>query len=133
MTGADLEALVLLPGRPAWWADAACRGRPDLNWFPDRGEAPAAAAAKAVCAGCPSAAACLAFAIEEHIDIGVWGGMSASERRRARAGAVRRPKPSPVGADRWRERPPALDVDALAEKAASWRQTAAAARAKRAG
>ena len=106
MTGADLEALVLLPGRPAWWADAACRGRPDLNFFPDRGEAPAAAAAKAVCAGCPSAAPCLAFAIEEHIDIGVWGGMSASERRRARAGAVRQPKPSTVGAGRWRERPP---------------------------
>jgi WhiB family transcriptional regulator, redox-sensing transcriptional regulator len=118
MTGADLDRVKVLPSRPAWWAEAACRGRPDLNWFPDRGQAPAAAAAKAICAGCPSAAPCLAFAIEEHIDIGVWGGMSASERRRARGGAVRQPKASPVGANRWRERPPVLDNTAAQAKRA---------------
>lgn len=103
MTGADLEALVLLPGRPAWWAEAACRGRPDITWFPGQGET--AAPAKAICAECPAREACLAFATEHNIDQGVWGGQSGLDRRRARAGAQRRPaKRSMAGASgRWRE------------------------------
>lgn len=87
MDGADLEALVLLPARPEWWAEAACRGRPDVNWFPTQGEP--ATPAKAVCASCPSREPCREFAIDEHLDVGIWGGQSARDRRRGRAGAER--------------------------------------------
>lgn len=45
---------------PDWWAQAACRRRPDVNFFPDRGEK--AAPATALCAECPAREACLAFA-----------------------------------------------------------------------
>lgn len=104
MTGADLSAMKLLPMRPAWWAEAACRARPDVDFFPEQGQS--AAPAKAVCAGCPAREACLDFAVEEHIDFGVWGGQGVLARKKARAGTKRRPKPSPVGAGRWRERSP---------------------------
>ena len=110
MTGADLEALVLLPGRPAWWADAACREQPEVNFFPTQGES--AAPAKAICAGCPAGDACLAFAVKEHLDFGVWGGQGVAERKKARAGTKRQPKANPVGASRWRERAPAPDTKA---------------------
>jgi len=36
--------------------------------------------AKAVCAGCPVAGACLRWAIETRQDAGVWGGLSEVER-----------------------------------------------------
>ena len=130
--GADLEAFApFARRRPAWWAEAACRGRPDIDFFPEQGQS--AAPAKAVCAECPSRAACLDFAVEEHLDFGVWGGQGVLERKKARAGTKRQPKPSPVGAGRWRERSPAPDTDVLAAKAAGWRRNAEAARAKRAG
>ncbi len=59
-----------LPARPAWMAQGACRNRPDLTWFPERGQS--AAPAKAVCAGCPQKAPCVAYAIEADA-VGVWG------------------------------------------------------------
>jgi WhiB family redox-sensing transcriptional regulator len=79
------ELLVLLQQRPGWMADAACREPdPGVSWYPARGES--AEPAKAVCAGCLVRAECLAFA-EEHEDYhrnGIWGGLSANERRAAR-------------------------------------------------
>lgn len=114
MAGTDLDAYApFARRRPAWWADAACRDRPDINWFPERGEA--AEPAKAICAGCSVQVACLAFAIEEHIDHGIFGGLSARQRRKGRAGTVRQPKPHPAGAGRWRNK---LDVDAARAKRA---------------
>ena len=111
MTGADLEAFApFARRRPAWWAEAACRGRPDIDFFPEQGKS--AAQAKAICAGCPAREACLAFAVEEGCDFGVWGGQGVAERKKARAGTKRRPKPSPVGASRWRDRPTAPDSKA---------------------
>ena len=104
--GADLEAFApFARRRPAWWAEAACRGRPEVNFFPEQGQS--AAPAKAICAGCPAREACLAFAVEEGCDFGVWGGQGVADRKKARAGTKRQPRPSPVGASRWRERPPA--------------------------
>ncbi|CCA58875.1 MULTISPECIES: WhiB family transcriptional regulator [Streptomyces] len=37
--------------------------------------------AKALCAGCPVRAECLAHALDERIEHGVWGGMTERERR----------------------------------------------------
>ena len=71
----------------AWQAEAACRGvDPDL-FFPERGGA--TAEAKAVCADCPVAVECLAYAMETY-QVGIWGGKSGRERnqiRRARRAA----------------------------------------------
>ena len=123
MEGADLDAMVLLPPRPAWWAEAACRARPDVNFFPTQGEL--AAPAKAVCAECPVREACLAYATEHNIDHGIWGGMSARDRRLSRAGQPRRRSVGTMaGAHRWRR--PERDIDAIAARTATWRRTALA-------
>ncbi|MFE9045667.1 WhiB family transcriptional regulator [Streptomyces sp. NPDC007818] len=37
--------------------------------------------AKALCAGCPVRAECLAYALDERVEYGVWGGMTERERR----------------------------------------------------
>lgn len=74
--------------RPAWQADAACRGMgPDI-FFPARGES--TAAAKAVCSGCPVREECEGFAMDGGRDLmGVWAGTSDRERRRRRSAALR--------------------------------------------
>lgn len=76
----DLEVL-LAKLRPAFHADALCRMTPSVNFFPERGES--AEPAKAICAECPVIGACRAWALREgsHL-VGVWGGLSARERRR---------------------------------------------------
>jgi WhiB family transcriptional regulator, redox-sensing transcriptional regulator len=83
--------------RQGWRAHASCRDTdPDL-FFPVGTTGPAVeqiAAAKAVCASCPSRQPCLEFALETNQDSGVWGGLSEDERRtirrsRARARAER--------------------------------------------
>ncbi|MFI1036026.1 WhiB family transcriptional regulator, partial [Streptomyces sp. NPDC020951] len=37
--------------------------------------------AKNVCNGCPIQAECLAYALDQRIEFGVWGGMTERERR----------------------------------------------------
>lgn len=61
-----------------WPADAACRGTD-----PDRLFVQGAAQnrAKAVCFGCPVRTECLADSLDNHIEFGVWGGMTERERR----------------------------------------------------
>ena len=94
-----------------WRVQAACRGIDPELFFPDssteslsespNGEtgeprvAAQTAAAKAVCRGCPVRQRCLAEALAR-IPYGVAGGLTAGERRRARAaqglGTGRRPR-----------------------------------------
>lgn len=69
------------------WRDrAACRGAsdPDL-WFPASYDGPGTTEedeAKAVCWGkCRVRAECLAFALDEGLDHGVFGGLNPEERR----------------------------------------------------
>lgn len=73
-----------LVARPRFMKDAACREHPETVFFIDRGGD--TRPAKAVCAGCLVRAECLAYALEEHIAFGIWGGMSERERRRLRGG-----------------------------------------------
>lgn len=60
--------------------DAHCR-RPDVD--PDLMFVPGALqhAVKFVCRGCPVRVWCLALALDERIEFGVWGGMTERERR----------------------------------------------------
>lgn len=72
------------------WTDAACRHEPP-EWFHPVSTSPADAdAAKAVCARCPIAADCLAYALSAR-EFGVWGGTTDGERSSMRRNARRRP------------------------------------------
>ncbi len=66
--------------RPAWHADAACRGVDQAVFYPERGES--LDEARALCAVCPVQGACLDQGLREKH--GVWGGASERERRRMR-------------------------------------------------
>lgn len=61
-----------------WTAQAACRGTdPDALFV----QGAAQNRAKAVCFGCPVRAECLADALDNRIEFGVWGGLTERERR----------------------------------------------------
>lgn len=72
------------------FTDAACadHDNPDLWFAHEVGQAMEVEAAQAICETCPARAACLAYAVAEHIEHGIWGGVTAKERhaeeRRAR-------------------------------------------------
>ena len=61
-----------------WSKDAACRNSDPEQLFAD---SPGQRRAKAVCTGCPVRIACLAEALDEGIEFGVWGGHTERERR----------------------------------------------------
>jgi len=76
--------LVMTERDDSWRHLAACRGMPTALFFPEPGRADPAAVteAKSVCARCPVRERCLAAAMaDEH---GIWGGLTAAERRDAR-------------------------------------------------
>jgi WhiB family redox-sensing transcriptional regulator len=78
----DAAALFdLLAGRrPAWQADAACREHPEVSWFSSRGGDQREA--KAICKGCLVLDDCRSWALAQDPWLaGVWGGMTARERR----------------------------------------------------
>ncbi|MGW1894029.1 WhiB family transcriptional regulator [Streptomyces sp. NPDC002004] len=63
----------------AQWAEhAACRGTdPDELFTPGAGQNQA----KTVCTGCAVRTECLAEALDQRIEFGIWGGMTERERR----------------------------------------------------
>ncbi len=75
-----------------WTVDAACKGTdPDEFFVPGVAQN----RAKVICRGCPVRTECLADALENRIEFGVWGGMTERERR-----ALLRRRPDVVS---WRE------------------------------
>jgi WhiB family redox-sensing transcriptional regulator len=64
----------------SWMLDARCRELPPAVFFPRDGVG--VEVARRFCAECPVRTQCLEFALEQHIDHGVWGGASERERRR---------------------------------------------------
>ncbi|MDR0836840.1 MAG: WhiB family transcriptional regulator [Propionibacteriaceae bacterium] len=60
-----------------WTLQASCRGMKD-DLFP---EARDQKKAKVICFTCPVRAQCLAEALDNRIEWGVWGGMTERERR----------------------------------------------------
>lgn len=67
-----------------WRTRAACRTEDPELFFPAGTEGPSAVQidqAKAVCRRCPVAEACLAYAFNQHVSDGIFGGLTAGERR----------------------------------------------------
>lgn len=87
-----------------WLHRAACRDEDGELWFPVGVSGPAvlqAAEAKAVCRRCPALSACLAYALDNNVEFGIYGGMSEDERNalkrrnaRTRQRATAKPKPA---------------------------------------
>jgi WhiB family redox-sensing transcriptional regulator len=61
-----------------WSAQAACRTTDPDEMFV---QGAAQNRAKAVCTGCPVRTECLADALDNRVEFGVWGGMTERERR----------------------------------------------------
>ena len=84
-----------------WRHRAACRDKDPELFFPvaDPGKplgVKQLAAPQAVCRHCPVKADCLAWALVTGQDAGVWGGLSAEERRALkRRHQVRKNQPDP--------------------------------------
>src|SRR4051794_4544021 len=67
-----------MPWTPDWTTRAACRnGSPDTLFV----QGAAQNRAKSVCLGCPVRTECLADALDNRVEFGVWGGMPERERR----------------------------------------------------
>lgn len=85
-----------MSGDPEWRSEAACLGHPNPDlWFPGPGRHGDAAKAVAVCRGCPVIVQCRQWAQRHDPAHGIWGGVTAGERRQFRGhNAYHRP-------DRW--------------------------------
>lgn len=79
---------LILP--PAWVSSGLCGQVDPDEWFPEKGSS--SATAKRICNGnpkrgtipCPVRDACLEWALETGQRWGVWGGMTATERKQLR-------------------------------------------------
>ena len=65
-----------------WRGQARCRGVDPQVFHPPEEDESAAGEAKAICDQCPVREPCLEYAISAREKDGVWGGMTARERRR---------------------------------------------------
>lgn len=64
-----------------WMKDAACTtSSPDL-WFPEVGNSIEIRNVKAICKACPVKDVCLEYALDNRVEHGIWGGLSAYERK----------------------------------------------------
>jgi len=68
--------------RPAWMADAACRGEPIQTFFPAKGKP--VARAYALCSTCPVRVECRDYAVNDDELAGFWGGTSSAARAQLR-------------------------------------------------
>ena len=83
-TGTIEDTIRMILGGPApWMSLAACAGVDAELFHPHSGES--TDEAKAVCATCCVQPDCLNYALTNNETNGIWGGMSARERRRLRA------------------------------------------------
>ena len=76
-----------IPEEKPWQYQAACEGKPRPFFAADaatRAGDPIWDEAKAICAGCPVRGECLAYALRNRENDGVWGGRDPAERRKLR-------------------------------------------------
>lgn len=101
-----------------WMAGKACKGVPTDVFFPGQLDRAGMAEAKAICQRCPVTGECLDYAQREGLHDGVYGGLSATERKRLRL-AEKRANLRPdrlLGDQRRRTEPPECGTNA----ALSW-------------
>ena len=72
-----------------WTTRAACKGTDPDELFV---QGAAQNRAKLICRGCPVRTECLADALDNGIEFGVWGGMTERERRALLRGGPRSPR-----------------------------------------
>lgn len=80
----DLPTLIS-NGSQAWRDTAACRGMSVDIFFPERGQNGKVADAKKICERCPVAPECLAEALVDPMNSGIWGATSHMQRRATRS------------------------------------------------
>ena len=62
--------------------DAACRGHSNPSiFFPEKGDSSGVIRSRKICAQCPVANECLKYALKNTIALGIWGGLTESERQ----------------------------------------------------
>jgi len=75
---------------PEWYERALCRDMDPEWWFPnDRGATAVSRMAILICRQCDVAQQCLQTALDHNEPFGIWGGLTAAERR-----ALPRTKPA---------------------------------------
>ena len=74
--------LAMLVRRPAWQAQAACRGEPSSTFFLERGGS--TRRAHELCDSCPVATECFAYAMADEELGGIWARTSDRQRGRLR-------------------------------------------------
>ena len=67
-----------------WMRHGACLEVDPEMFFPGERDRHAADDAKTICHGCPVVAECLAYALRNNETEGIWGGTSATQRKRLR-------------------------------------------------
>lgn len=71
--------------REPWVAGAACSGHPRSDvFFTSRGDHAGLSIAKEICSQCSVWKDCLKFALDNHEQHGIWGGLAIRERRKVR-------------------------------------------------
>ncbi len=90
----QLAAIVERRNERSWRADAACLDRPLYLFFPARGDGQTLAKARAICSSCSVRAQCAAESMFERE--GVYGGLSAKQRREYRIEHRLTPPPPPI-------------------------------------
>lgn len=68
-----------------WRADAACLEYPAEMWFPENGAG--GWPARKICRACPVKTQCLAFALDEAPEFGIFGGLGGRQRAQLRGAA----------------------------------------------
>ena len=76
----DLDEAFFETGAIDWQEQGLCNQTDPEIFFPEKGGS--TRQAKQVCAACPVRAECLDWALERRIRYGLWGGLSAHERRK---------------------------------------------------
>jgi WhiB family redox-sensing transcriptional regulator len=66
----------------SWQDEAFCAEVDGDLFFPEKGEH--TSWAKKLCASCPVKLPCLEMAMDEQIEFGVWGGLTAYQRKQLR-------------------------------------------------
>lgn len=83
-SGGAPERLAELVAAPAdWMVEALCAQTDPEVFFPEKGSGTSTdiKLAKTICAGCPVRQQCLDYALDNDIEYGIWGGLSAQRRR----------------------------------------------------